>query len=136
MEPFIIVVTILVLILALGSWSEWRRRRELANRCIIVPGRPYPNNHHVFGVGYFHATSRAWYPLAWNEFHEDRGYYWDGSWHSEPDQRLIGEAIPDGSEIDRVNSAWRAGDPDAMKAFYDDVVRSGFGTALRRREGR
>ena len=95
----------------------------------------YPNNFHVLGVGFYHAASKRWFPYAWNEYREDRGYYWDGVWNRTADQRTVAKSNPSASETDRVNQEWRKADPDRTRQFWSDVDREGFGTAIRRSEG-
>jgi hypothetical protein len=111
------------------------RRRKFANKTVVDLGVEYPNNHHVFGVGYYHAAVQRWFPQPWNEYRETRGYYWEGTWHSTPDQRLILKSIPSTDEINRVNQAWRDADPDRARQFWDTVEQQGFGTAIGRSEG-
>jgi hypothetical protein len=109
--------------------------RKYARMSIVQPGVKYPNNHHVIGVGYYHATDQRWLPLPWNEYREGRGYYWDGIWHTEPDQRMVQTSTPSPSEVERVNHAWRNANPDRTRQFWETVEREGFGTAIRRSEG-
>ena len=111
------------------------RRRKFAALSIVQAGAEYPNNHHVLGVGYYHAAARRWFPHPWNEFRETQGYYWDGTWHPAPDQRTVLKSAPPEGEIFRVNQEWRSADPDRMQRFWSTVERQGFGTALRRSEG-
>ena len=110
-------------------------RSKFAKMVVVRSGVEYPNNHHVLGVGYYHAAARCWYPHPWNEFRETQGYYWDGTWHQNPDQRMVLKSAPSESEINRVNQEWRNADPDRMQRFWNTVERQGFGTALRRSEG-
>ncbi|HXF11339.1 MAG TPA: hypothetical protein VN625_11190 [Desulfuromonadaceae bacterium] len=121
--------------LVLVIFLNWRRRRRLAIMTIVKPGAEYPNNYHVLGVGYYHAAVRRWFLHPWNEYREDRGYYWDGKWNPDPDQRMVSRSMPEAVEVDRVNSEWRKADPDLMRQFWDDVEREGFGTAVYRSEG-
>jgi hypothetical protein len=109
-------------------------QRELRRRS-IVEWKEYPNNHHVLGVGYYHATDRRWHVSPWNEFREDRGYYWDGAWHDTPDVRQVASSVPDADEILRVNEAWRKAGPTTAANFWAEVDRNGFGTAIGRRQG-
>jgi hypothetical protein len=95
----------------------------------------YPNNHHVLGVGYYHAAGGSWHVHPWNEFREGMGYFWDGEWHAEPDIRQVAASVPKPGEIDRVNSVWRAAGPGRAEKFWSDVDRFGFGTAIGRRHG-
>lgn len=109
--------------------------RKYANVSVVQAGVEYPNNHHVMGVGYYHAASGMWFSHPWNEYREDQGYYWDGGWHAEPDQRMVLKSLPVQVEVERVNREWRKADPDRMRRFWQVVEREGFGTAIRRSEG-
>jgi hypothetical protein len=115
--------------------AHFFRHRKFSAMTVVTEGVEYPNNHHVFGVGYYHATDRRWNLHPWNEFREGQGFYWDGVWRERPDQRQVAASIPDPAEIVRVNEAWRKADPDKMKAFWSTVDRFGFGTAVNRSEG-
>lgn len=101
----------------------------------VNPGVEYPNNHHVMGVGYYHAASEKWFPQPWNEYREGRGYYWNGTWNPSPDQRMVLKSTPPASEVERVNQEWRKADPDRAQKFWETVEHEGFGTAIRRSEG-
>lgn len=129
---FFAVVIVVIALILLG---DHRRRRKLASMRTVEPHVKYPNNHHVLGVGYYHAASQMWYPHPWNEYREDRGYYWNGAWNHTPDQRMVADSIPTVSEVDRVNAEWRRADPDRAMKFWAAVEREGFGTAIRRSEG-
>jgi hypothetical protein len=131
----IIFVIIFAVIVVTSVVSSIMSRRKLATMAIVSQGVEYPNNHHVMGVGYYHAASQKWFPTPWNEYREQRGYYWDGSWHSSPDQRVVLKSIPASSEIDRVNQEWRKADPNLSRQFWNTVEQQGFGTAIRRSEG-
>lgn len=98
-------------------------------------GVEYRNNHHILGVGYYHAPAHRWHLHPWNEYREDRGYYWSGEWHEEPDQRPTTPTLPSAAEIKRVNVEWRRADPDKMQLFWGRVDRFGFGGATDRQEG-
>jgi hypothetical protein len=132
---FIIFAIIVILGVSIAVFSESQRSRKLASMSVVKPGIEYPNNHHVLGVGYYHAASQLWFPHPWNEYREDRGYFWDGTWNSTPDQRMVLKSIPLVSEIERVNQEWRKADPDSARRFWVAVEQEGFGTAIRRSEG-
>ncbi len=132
---FLVVFASAFLFVIWSAWLEARRRRWFDTLRIVRPEIEYPNNHHVFGVGYYHAASKRWFMYPWNEFREGRGYFWDGAWQKSPDQRLVQKSGPDDAEIDRVNSLWRKADPDLTEKFWKEVERDGFGTAIRRSEG-
>jgi hypothetical protein len=132
---FLIFPAIGVLIVSIAVLTGWQRRRKLARLSVVKSGVDYPNNHHVLGVGYFHAASGLWYPYPWNEYRENRGYYWNGIWNRDPDQRMVLKSMPTASEVERVNQEWRKADPDRVRQFWAAVEYEGFGTAIRRSEG-
>ena len=111
------------------------RRRALAARSVVYPEVEYPNNHHVMGVGYYHAAAQRWFPYPWNEYREGRGYYWNGTWNATPDQGIVLKSTPPASVVERVNEEWRRADPDRAERFWETVEHEGFGTAIRRSEG-
>lgn len=127
--------TIIILIIVVAVASEITRRKRIASSTAVEAGREYPNNYHVLGVGYYHAASKLWFPFAWNEYREGRGYYWDGNWSAIPDLRLVLKSTPSTEEVERVNQAWRKADPDRSQQFWNAVERDGFGIAIRRSEG-
>jgi hypothetical protein len=131
----ILIPAIIVLGIVIAAFNEYRRRCKLALMSIVTPEVEYPNNHHVLGVGYYHAASQLWFTHPWNEYREDRGYYWDGTWNRVPDQRMVAKSKPAPGEIERVNVEWRKADPDSTRRFWATVDREGFGTAIRRSEG-
>lgn len=132
--PIVFVFFILFILIAIVG-SNVTRQRELAMMTVVNPGIEYPNNHHVLGVGYYHAAVHRWFPHPWNEYREDRGYYWDGAWQATPDQRMILKSTPSASEVDRVNQEWRHASPELARQFWNTVEHEGFGTAIRRSEG-
>jgi len=132
--PIIFVIAFVAIVGAVII-SNIVRQRKLATMTIVSQGVEYANNHHVMGVGYYHAASQKWFPTPWNEYREDRGYFWDGSWHPTPDQRTVLKSVPASSEIDRVNQEWRKADPNLSRQFWNTVEQQGFGTAIRRSEG-
>ena len=128
-----LILVILAILLPLGLLFRSiaaNRRREPAEA--VQPAVPYRNNHHVLGVGYYHATHQCWHPYPWNEFREAQGFYWDGAWHTEPDERQVPSSVPHLAEIQRVNRLWRMDGREAS-GFWEDVDRFGFGTAIGRR---
>jgi hypothetical protein len=130
-----IIPAIIIFAVVIGFFSQFQRRRKLASMSAVKPGIEYPNNHHVLGVGYYHAVSQLWFPHPWNEYREDRGYYWNGIWNQTPDQRMVSKSISVASEVERVNQEWRKADPDRARRFWATVEHEGFGTAIRRSEG-
>lgn len=130
-----VVVVSIILTIAFGLWNEYQRsaRREATE--VVKVGVEYPNNHHVLGVGYYHATSGGWHTFPWNEFREGSGYFWDGKWHPEPDTRQVLSSVPTPLEVVRVNKEWRLADANNAGEFWKDVERGGFGYALGRTRG-
>ena len=131
----IIIPIAFVVIVVIAVCGNILRQRKLATMTVVSPGVEYPNNLHVMGVGYYHAAALRWYSHPWNEYRENRGYYWDGAWHATPDQRMVLKSTPSASEVDRVNQEWRKADPDRSRQFWSTVEQQGFGTAIRRSEG-
>jgi hypothetical protein len=130
-----IFILVVGLVIGLVILSAVLRQRKFARMSAVNPGVEYPNNHHVMGVGYYHAGTQRWFPHPWNEYREDRGYYWNGAWKATPDQSMVLKSTPPASEVDRVNQEWRKADPDLSQRFWETVEREGFGTAIRRSEG-
>ncbi|GEP45257.1 hypothetical protein [Brevifollis gellanilyticus] len=130
--PALIFFSIFIGIPLVAKYLEYRR---YAGKTAVKEGIEYRNNHHVLGVGYYHASTGMWHLHPWNEYREDRGYYWSGEWHAEPDQRPTTPTTPSPAEIDRVNKAWRKADPQKMVNFWAHVDRFGFGHAVDRHEG-
>ncbi len=131
----IIATAIVASIIAIFAVPEFLRRRKLEGLSAVKSGVEYANNHHVLGVGYYHAASQRWFPHPWNEFREGRGYYWEGIWNQTPDQRMVSKSMPSPGEVERVNQEWRKADPDRARRFWETVEHEGFGTAIRRSEG-
>ena len=131
----VILIGTAVLVAALVSYAQRLEKNRLAGMAVVKHGVEYPNNYHVLGVGFYHAASQVWYPYAWNEYREDRGYYWNRDWHPVPDQRMVSKSMPLPGEVDRVNEVWRKAGPSQAESFWNTVEREGFGTAIRRSEG-
>lgn len=129
---FVLPVTIVV---GMFLFSVYRDHRRYAGKTAVKEGVEYRNNHHILGVGYYHAPAHRWHLHPWNEYREDRGYYWAGEWHAEPDQRPTTPTVPSAAEIKRVNVEWRRADPDKMQLFWGRVDHFGFGGATDRQEG-
>jgi hypothetical protein len=128
--PSIIIVVVALLVL-----SKLFQEHKFDKMSVVNPGVEYPNNHHVMGVGYYHAASQRWFPQPWNEYREGRGYYWNGAWNTTPDQRMVPKSTPPATEVERVNQEWRKAGPDRTRQFWETVEHEGFGTAIRRSEG-
>jgi len=137
MDAFFLPVFVLLIVagISYGLWKEWRKSALREATVVAKEGTEFPNNHHVLGVGYYHATCGAWHPFPWNEFREGSGYYWDGKWHPEPDKRTVLSSIPHPGEVARVNKEWRLADAHDAGEFWSDVERGGFGYALSRTKG-
>jgi len=135
MEFLIPSIIIVAVGLGLVVFFNALHNRRLASMSAVNPGVEYPNNHHVLGVGYYHAASQRWFPQPWNEYREGRGYYWNGMWNTTPDQRMVLKSTPSVAEVERVNAEWRKADPERARRFWDSVEHEGFGTAIRRSEG-
>lgn len=131
----VLVFGSMIVMIGLVAYFDNREARRLRTRTIVEPLKKYPNNHHVMGVGYYHAAHQRWHATPWNEFREGQGYYWDGEWHETPDDRQIPESTPGAAELHRVNEAWRRAGPQRVSEFWKDVERFGFGTAIGRRTG-
>jgi hypothetical protein len=131
----LIFFAIAFLIITVGFITQAKRRRKLASMTVVNAATEYPNNHHVLGVGYYHAASRMWFSHPWNEYREDRGYYWNGAWNPLADQRMVARSTPLPDEVMRVNQEWRKVDPERARRFWSLVEHEGFGTAIRRSEG-
>ena len=130
-----VIPGIIIVVVCLALFSSISRRRKFAGMSVVKPGVEYPNNHHVMGVGYYHAVSQRWFPHPWNEYRENRGYYWNGTWNATADQRMVLKSPALVSEVERVNQEWRKADPDRSRRFWETVEHEGFGTAIRRSEG-
>ncbi|HEX2748461.1 MAG TPA: hypothetical protein VHM91_10715, partial [Verrucomicrobiales bacterium] len=105
--------------------------RGADTREIVFKDLKYPNNHHVPGVGYYHAEHRRWFPLPWNELREAKGYYHGGTWHPEPAPAPDpGMTFPEEEHVLEVNLQWRRANPEKMDRILDDVERRGFGQAV------
>ncbi|MEP6671692.1 MAG: hypothetical protein ABJF10_21205 [Chthoniobacter sp.] len=131
----IVILILFFVVIFLGILSHIFRARKFANKSVVQPGVEYFNNHHVLGVGYYYAAAQRWFSQPWNEYREDRGYYWNETWNTAPDQRMVLQSLPLPGEVERVNHAWRKADPDRARRFWETVEREGFGTAIRRSEG-
>src|SRR5690242_6595523 len=129
-----VILAIVIVGGVIALFMDFSRRRKYVHMSAVNPGVEYPNNHHVFGVGYYHAASQKCFPQPGNEYREARGYYWNGMWNPTPDQRMVPKSMPTAEEVVRVNAEWRRADPDRTRRFWDVVEHEGFGTAVRRSE--
>jgi hypothetical protein len=119
----------------LGFWNKRKSEQRLDELRAVKKNKEYPNNHHVPDVGYYHATAGLWHERPWNEYREGQGYYWDGSWHAEPDQRQVLFSVPKQGEVERVNEMWFAANPERVRRYQEEVERSGFGSSNGRTSG-
>ncbi len=80
----------------------------------------FTNNHHVPGVGYYHAPFRAWFSLPYN-YYEPRSsqYYYGGQWGATPHESVVNLSSPNLEAIRQV------------AAQRTDVRRGGFGSTGR-----
>lgn len=81
----------------------------------------YTNNHHVPGVGYYHAPYHAWYPFPYNFYSPERGYYHGDRWTREPNQTGVTASRP---------SPQAAQTARAEQMARSQVSRGGFGRSL------
>jgi hypothetical protein len=80
----------------------------------------FTNNHHVPGVGYYHAPYRAWYSLPYNHFDARRArYFHGGQWRDTPHESMINISSPNADAVRQV------------AAQRTDIRRSGFGSSSR-----
>jgi hypothetical protein len=80
----------------------------------------FTNNHHVSGVGYYHAPFHAWYPLPYNQYDpQTRRYYHGGQWNASPHESVINISSPTPQAVQQV-------------AQQNSVRRSGFGSSSSR----
>ncbi len=66
----------------------------------------YTNNHHIPGLGYYHAPFRAWYSLPYN--HYDPGtarYYYGGQWGPSPYESVVNISPPTADALQQLRSA-------------------------------
>ncbi len=77
----------------------------------------YTNDHHVPGIGYYHAPYHAWYPMPYNSYDlARRKYFHGGQWTEQPHRSIINISAPTGSAVAVAQSA------------RTDTRRSGFGS--------
>ncbi len=133
--PAVSLFIIILWFLGADLWSKRKVAQRLEQFRSVNAGREYPNNYHIAEVGYYHATSGLWHERPWNTYREGQGYYWDGAWHVEPDQRHLAASTPNPGEVDRVNAIWFAADPGRLKKYNDEVEWSGFGSSSERTSG-
>ena len=100
-------------------------------------GHAYANNHHVPGVGYFHAPVRSWFPRPSNDFEPGRGEFAGGGWNAAPNASSIERSNPDPAAVSRVNSQWRSANPGEVASRKASIAssrstsRGGFGSFFR-----
>ena len=69
----------------------------------------YTNNHHIAGVGYYHAPYRGWFPQPYNSYDPNtRQYFHGGQWTATPHQSVTNISAPTGSELKRLAAATAA----------------------------
>lgn len=135
-EGVIIAILVFTLIAVIVNAIRDGFRSGADTRVIVLPDVRYPDNHHVPGVGYYHAAYGRWYPLPWNEFRDGKGFYYGGEWHGEPAPATTEMTLPDAEQVHEVNLCWRRACPEKMAGIWDDVERNGFGQAVESIESR
>jgi hypothetical protein len=99
----------------------------------VSHGRSYSSNHHIPGVGYYHAPFHAWFPNRYNQHDPSRGYYYDGRWNASQHTSPIVDSTPTSSAVSNANSQWRSANPaefasrKASMASARSSSRGGFG---------
>jgi hypothetical protein len=134
-QPTLIILAIILWVLGLQVWNKRKAEQHMAPFRAVNKDHKYANNHRVIEAGYYHATSGMWHERPWNEYREGQGYYWDGGWHAEPDQRQVASSTPQPGEVERVNALWFAADPERLRKYNEEVERSGFGDSTGRTSG-
>jgi hypothetical protein len=87
----------------------------------VTSASVYTNNHHLPGVGYYHAPYRAWYPFPYNQYDpRTERYYHGGQWAAAPHQSVTNLSAPPPEVAARAEST------------RTDVYRGGFGSTGRR----
>jgi len=94
-----------------------------SNDLRLSTGTTYTNNHHVRGVGYYHAPFHAWYPYPYNTYDPVRGYYYGGQWNAYPALPGVTASQP----TEHAVSQAKAGHQTHMAA----TRRGGFGSSSR-----
>lgn len=134
----LVIIGTVVGICGFGIYS-CTREEEVEDEAVsyVSSGNSYTNNHHVPGVGYYHAPFRNWFPFPFNQHDPGRGYYYNGGWHGSPNTSGITSSMPDSPAVSRVNSAWRSANPaevasrKASIAHSRSTTRGGFGSFFR-----
>jgi hypothetical protein len=76
----------------------------------------YTNDHHIPGVGYYHAPFRAFFPYRYNHYDASaRRYFFGGEWGAAPFRSAINISTPTPEAA------------AAAEAARPPVVRGGFG---------
>ena len=69
----------------------------------------YTNNHHIAGVGYYHAPYRGWYTLPYNSFDANtRQYFHGGLWTPTPHESVTNISPPTPDQARRLAPAQAA----------------------------
>ena len=88
----------------------------------------YTNNHYVSANGYhayYHAPYRAWFPLPYNYYSPNQGYYHGGNWTPQPNQSPITASKPISTAARSINS--KAGSSSSARSKSGSISRGGFG---------
>jgi len=121
----------------LMAWEARARAQQNASAATqsLPPSPPlsadetYPNNHHVPGVGYYHAPYHAWYPFPFNYHDPARGYYAGGLWQLAPLALALTRSQPSASAVAAAVAAQRAREQQDQSLFGRSSGGSSFGSS-------
>ena len=65
----------------------------------------YTNNHYVASGGYYHAPYHSWYPLPYNNYQPNFGYYYGGAWHPTPEESATTQSRPSAAAVAKLAKA-------------------------------
>ena len=90
----------------------------------VASANVYTNDHHVAGLGYYHAPFRAWYPEPYNRFDPQTGrYYAGGEWRTAPYASITNLSSPNSEAV----MAAQALQPARTGSTF--IRRGGFGSS-------
>ena len=89
----------------------------------------YTNNHHVHGVGYYHAPYRSWFPYPYNHYIPGRGYFHGGNWSGDPHASATTASQPTSTAVRQAQSAraTSASTSTSSSGHLSGTSRGGFG---------
>ncbi|MBI3867354.1 MAG: hypothetical protein HY299_02400 [Verrucomicrobia bacterium] len=90
----------------------------------ITTSESYTNNHHVQGVGYYHAPYHSWWPHPYNYYLPGRGYYHGGNWSDQPHSSGLTSSQPTSSAARQAQTARSA---TSSSGHSSAISRGGFG---------